>query len=107
MCANATPQVLDGVVGDGVVDEVSLLGRPIGRRCLTALLGIGCHRLRKALRGTPDLRHSFHGQRVPRERPKEAHVDAFFAQLYITTSESFPTGHFNRKLVSELRISVS
>lgn len=77
--------------GPSLVD-IRLLGYAIGRRCVVALLGMGLHRFRKALVGTPDLRFSWEGHRVAHEKCKEAHADAFFAQLYITSGETFPTG---------------
>ena len=85
-------EVRDSLYGKGVVMEIRLLDRAVGRRCAVALLGMGSRRFRRALAGTPDLRCSLQECRAPRQRSKEAHADAFFTQLYITTAETFPTG---------------
>jgi hypothetical protein len=88
------------------VGEFKLLGLVVGKRCLITLMGVGKHRLKRAVAGVPDLRFAGHvGTCVPRGCPKQGHVNAFFAMQYTNAAETFPTGSGNQVLKQQCAIS--
>ena len=68
-----------------------LLGVPVAKACLCALLGIGKNRLCKAVSGEIDSRYSCN---VPLHRacPRARSVDHFLLRQHGTVAEILPTG---------------
>jgi hypothetical protein len=65
-----------------------LLGRPMNQKCMAKLLGLGQGHFYKALNGIPDLRFGTKEHRKYTE--KVAHVDQYFAALYMSVGQSLP-----------------
>ena len=67
-----------------------LLDKPVGRKCLAALIGVGQARLQRSRAGTPDLRF---GKREHRSQPGTWTADAFFQVVYDSIAETLPDKH--------------
>lgn len=65
----------------------TLLDKPLGFKCLAALLGVGSMRLDKKAAGTPDLRF---GKRQHQSKPGSWSVDAFLQIAYDAVAETLP-----------------
>lgn len=64
-----------------------LLEKKVGLKCLTSLLGIGTHRLRRLQGGGPDLRY---GRREYKSKPGTWTIDAFLQTAYNNIAETLP-----------------
>ena len=64
-----------------------LLDKPVGPKCLAALLGLGVNRLKRIQSGGPDLRF---GKREYRSKPGTWTVDAFLQVAYDNIAETLP-----------------
>lgn len=67
--------------------QYSFLGRPVGRSCLCAILGIGKERFNKCLSLQPDLRI---GKDKSGSQRCTASVDAFLSIMYNGVAETLP-----------------
>lgn len=77
----------------------TLLGKPVGFRCLASLLGVGGARLqRKAVSG-PDLRF---GKKQHRSQPGTWTVDGFLQVAYDAVAETLPDELFVSTLAIKL-----
>ena len=64
-----------------------LLEKKVGSKCLTSLLGIGTHRLRRLQGGGPDLRF---GHREYKSKPGTWTIDSFLQTAYNNIAETLP-----------------
>ena len=67
--------------------QFTLLDKPVGFKCLAALLGVGTGRLRRGMSGAPDLRH---GQRPYMSKASTWSVDGFLRIAYDAVAETLP-----------------
>ena len=65
----------------------NLLDRPMGRKCLIKLIGVGQDRMTRQASGAPDLRF---GRREHRSKPGTFTVDAFLQVAYDAIAETLP-----------------
>ena len=65
----------------------NLLDRPMGRKCLAKLIGMGQDRMSRQASGAPDLRF---GHREHRSQPGSFTVDAFLQVAYDSIAETLP-----------------
>ncbi|CAK9073825.1 unnamed protein product [Durusdinium trenchii] len=82
--------------------QFTLLDRPVGFKCLAALLGVGTGRLRKGTTSTPDLRH---GTRPYMSRPSTWSVDGFLRIAYDSVAETMPDEFIRRGRASQKKKS--
>ncbi|CAK9030722.1 unnamed protein product [Durusdinium trenchii] len=74
--------------GSGPTQAWTLLGHPIGFKCLASLVAVGKSRLRNAsAHAAPDLRH---GKKAHRSKPGTWTADAFFQVAYDSIAETLP-----------------
>lgn len=73
--------------GSGSTTSRSLLDKPVGLKCLAALMGIGQQRLRRATSGAPDMRY---GKKAHRFRPGTWTADSFLQVSYDSIAETLP-----------------
>ena len=64
-----------------------LLDKPVGPKCLAALIGVGQARLQRCRASAPDLRF---GKREHRSQPGTWTADAFFQVVYDSIAETLP-----------------
>ena len=76
--------------------KYTLLEKPVGFKCLAALLGVGTGRLRKAATSTPDLRR---GTRPYMSRPATWSVDGFLRVAYDSVAETMPDEFLTLSLI--------
>ena len=67
--------------------DCKLLDKPVGFKCIAALLGVGHSRIRTKSRGAPDLRH---GKRQYESKPGTWSVDGFLQIAYDSIAETLP-----------------
>ena len=73
--------------GTGGSTSCTLLDKPTGFKCLSALLGVGSNRLEKKASGNPDLRF---GKHEHKSRPGTWTVDGFLQVAYNAIAETLP-----------------
>lgn len=77
----------------------TLLGKPVGFRCLASLLGVGGARLQRKAASGPDLRF---GKKQHRSQPGTWTVDGFLQVAYDAVAETLPDELFVSKLAINL-----
>ena len=73
--------------GTGGGNVCTLLDKPVGTKCLAALLGVGNSRLAKKSASAPDLRF---GKHEHKSKPGSWTVDAFLQIQYDAIAETLP-----------------
>jgi hypothetical protein len=84
---NSEVQMCLATSSDSNNKQFMLLDKLVGFKCLSALLGVGTHRLRKGMASAPDLRH---GTRPYMSRPGTWSVDGFLRMAYDSVAETMP-----------------
>ena len=85
--SNSEVQMCLATSSDSSNKQFMLLDKLVGFKCLSALLGVGTHRLRKGMASAPDLRH---GTRPYMSRPGTWSVDGFLRMAYDSVAETMP-----------------